>query len=72
MRHRSAASGSTFDAAVVERGLRMLVAVTQQGRIRRLRGQVRWTGGLSVVPSRAADSSVVCTESDQGHWRDVE
>jgi len=40
------ATGDATKRAVVERGLRMLVAVKRQGSIRRLRGQVRWTGDL--------------------------
>jgi len=40
------ATGDTTKRACVERGLRMLVAVKRQGGIRRLRGQVRWTGNL--------------------------
>ena len=40
------ATGEGTKRAVVERGLRMLVAVKRQGSIRRLRGQVRWTGDL--------------------------
>lgn len=40
------ATGDATKRAVVERGLRMLVQVKRQGSIRRLRGQVRWTGDL--------------------------
>jgi Arc/MetJ family transcription regulator len=40
------ATGETTKRAVVERGLRMLIEVKRQGAIRRLRGQVRWTGDL--------------------------
>jgi Arc/MetJ family transcription regulator len=40
------ATGDKTKRAVVERGLRMLVQVKRQGSIRRLRGQVRWTGDL--------------------------
>jgi Arc/MetJ family transcription regulator len=40
------ATGDKTKRAVVERGLRMLVQVKRQGGIRRLRGQVRWTGDL--------------------------
>jgi Arc/MetJ family transcription regulator len=40
------ATGDKTKRAVVERGLRMLVHVKRQGAIRRLRGQVRWTGDL--------------------------
>ena len=34
--------------AVVEAGLRLLVQVHGQARIRRLRGKVRWVGDLAV------------------------
>ncbi len=40
------ATGEKTKRAVVERGLRMLVQVKRQGAVRRLRGQVRWTGDL--------------------------
>ena len=40
------ATGDGTKRAVVERGLRMLVQVKRQGSIRRLRGQVQWTGDL--------------------------
>ena len=34
--------------AVVEAGLRLLVQTHAQGRIRRLKGKIRWEGDLSV------------------------
>jgi Arc/MetJ family transcription regulator len=40
------ATGEKTKRAVVERGLRMLIQVKRQGSIRRLRGQVPWTGDL--------------------------
>ena len=40
------ATGEKTKRAVVERGLRMLIQVKRQGRIRRLRGQVPWAGDL--------------------------
>jgi len=40
------ATGEKTKRAVVERGLRMLIQVKRQGRIRRLRGRVPWTGDL--------------------------
>lgn len=40
------ATGEKTKRAVVERGLRMLIQVKRQGRIRRIRGQVPWRGDL--------------------------
>lgn len=40
------ASGLPSKRAVVEEALRMLIAVKQQGRLRRLRGRIRWEGDL--------------------------
>ena len=52
------ATGEKTKRAVVERGLRLLVQVKQQGSVRRLRGQVRWTGDLDRSrPGRARSAS---------------
>jgi Arc/MetJ family transcription regulator len=39
-------SGLPTKRAVVEAGLRMLIAVKRQAGVRRLRGRVRWRGDL--------------------------
>jgi Arc/MetJ family transcription regulator len=46
MRQAMAASRLTTKRAVVEAGLRLLVQLRAQARIRRLRGKVRWQGNL--------------------------
>ena len=40
------ATGFSTNRAVVEAGLRGLMALHQQGNIRRLQGKVRWSGNL--------------------------
>jgi Arc/MetJ family transcription regulator len=40
-------SGLTTKRATVEAGLKMLLKVKAQNRIRRLRGKVRWSGDLN-------------------------
>lgn len=52
MREALRASGRRTKRAVVDEALRLLVQTHAQGRIRRLRGQVRWVGDLDA--SRAA------------------
>ncbi len=47
MREAMRASGDATKRAVVERGLRLLVETRAQQGIRRLRGKIAWTGGLS-------------------------
>lgn len=46
MRQAMEATGLPTKRAVVEAGLRLLIQVKAQGRIRRLRGKVRWEGNL--------------------------
>ena len=46
MRQAIRASGATTKRSAVEQGLRMLIDVRGQRAIRRLRGQVKWTGDL--------------------------
>ncbi len=51
------ATGERTKRAVVHRALRLLLATEAQAAVRRLRGQVRWTGDLNAsrqarVPSR--------------------
>lgn len=46
MREALRASGRRTKRAVVEEALRLLVRTRAQVRIRRLRGQIRWTGDL--------------------------
>jgi Arc/MetJ family transcription regulator len=48
MRRALRASGERTKRAVVERGLRLLVALAGQGTILRLKGRVDWGGGLEV------------------------
>jgi len=43
------ASGLPTKRAAVEAGLRLLVQVKAQGRIRRLRGRVAWEGDLPAM-----------------------
>lgn len=52
MREALRASGRRTKRAVVDEALRLLVETHAQGRIRKLRGQIRWTGDLDA--SRAA------------------
>ena len=40
------ASGCNTKKAAVEEGLRLLVRTRKQGRIRKLRGKLRWEGSL--------------------------
>jgi Arc/MetJ family transcription regulator len=40
-------AGVKTKRAAVEAGLRLLIQVKSQSRIRRLRGKVRWTGDLN-------------------------
>ncbi|MCY3828378.1 MAG: type II toxin-antitoxin system VapB family antitoxin [Rhodospirillaceae bacterium] len=40
------ASGSKTKKAAVEEGLRLLVRTRRQGRLRALRGKLRWDGNL--------------------------
>jgi len=47
MRDALAASGLPSKRAVVEAGLRSLVSLHRQADVRRLRGQVKWTGDLA-------------------------
>jgi Arc/MetJ family transcription regulator len=47
MRDALAASGLPSKRAVVEAGLRSLVSLHRQAGVRRLRGQVKWTGDLA-------------------------
>jgi Arc/MetJ family transcription regulator len=46
MREAMRATGERTKRAVVERGLRLLVQIRGQSRIRRLRGKVTWRGDL--------------------------
>jgi Arc/MetJ family transcription regulator len=47
MRDALAASGLPSKRAAVEAGLRSLVSLHRQAGVRRLRGQVKWTGDLA-------------------------
>jgi Arc/MetJ family transcription regulator len=47
MREAMRASGTSTKRAAVEKGLRMLIDVRGQRKIRQLRGKVRWTGDLA-------------------------
>ena len=46
MRNAMRASGARTKRAAVESGLRLLIEVKGQSAIRRLRGQVEWSGDL--------------------------
>ena len=46
MREALKASGSKTKRATVEAGLRLLVKLSRQQRIRRLRGRLAWEGSL--------------------------
>ena len=46
MRQAMRTSGAKTKRAVVEEGLRLLIRTRRQGRLRRLRGKVRWEGDL--------------------------
>jgi Arc/MetJ family transcription regulator len=46
MREALRSSGKRTKRAVVEEGLRLLVLIRAQGKIRRLRGKARWEGDL--------------------------
>lgn len=46
MRQAMRTSGATTKRAAVEEGLRLLIRTRRQGRLRRLRGKVRWEGDL--------------------------
>jgi len=48
-------SGLKTKRAVVEEGLRLLVQLKQQTRIRRLRGRVNWIGNLEEMRSARVD-----------------
>jgi Arc/MetJ family transcription regulator len=43
------ASGAATKREAVERGLRMLVALRKQERIRRYRGKLKWEGDLDAM-----------------------
>jgi len=42
-------SGARSKREVVELGLRALLQLGQQSKVRRLRGQVQWTGDLAAI-----------------------
>lgn len=46
MREAMRSSGKRTKRAAVEAGLRLLVQTRAQGKIRRLRGKIRWRGDL--------------------------
>lgn len=48
MREAMRASGARTKRAAVERGLRLLIQIKGQGAIRRLRGNVKWSGDLDL------------------------
>jgi Arc/MetJ family transcription regulator len=52
MRDALAASGLPSKRAVVEAGLRSLVSLHRQAGVRRLRGQVKWTGDLAKLRTK--------------------
>lgn len=43
------ASGARTKREAVELGLRMLLQLSRQGEIRRLKGKVKWTGDLDAM-----------------------
>ncbi len=47
MRQALRASGARTKRAAVEAGLRLLIQIRAQTRIRRLRGKIRWDGDLA-------------------------
>ena len=47
MKEAMRSGGHRTKRATVEAGLRMLIQVRQQSRIRRLRGKLRWEGDLN-------------------------
>jgi len=49
MREAMRSSGKRTKRAAVEAGLRLLVQTRAQGKIRRLRGKVRWQGDLEAL-----------------------
>jgi Arc/MetJ family transcription regulator len=49
MKQAMRASGAATKREVVERGLRMLIALKRQERIRRFRGKLRWVGDLDAI-----------------------
>jgi Arc/MetJ family transcription regulator len=55
MRQAMRSSGKRTKRAAVEAGLRLLVQTRAQGKMRRLRGKVRWEGDLET--SRAGSGS---------------
>ena len=56
MREAMRVSGAATKRAAVEQGLRLLIDVRGQRAIRRLRGNVKWTGHLEASRlSRVAD-----------------
>jgi Arc/MetJ family transcription regulator len=46
MREAMRSSGKQTKRAIVEAGLRLLVQIRAQGKIRRLRGKIQWQGDL--------------------------
>lgn len=48
MREAMRASGVGTKRAAVEEGLRLLIEIKGQGAIRRLRGNVKWSGDLDL------------------------
>ena len=48
MRNAMRASGARTKRAAVESGLRLLIEIKGQSAIRRLRGQVKWSGDLDL------------------------
>jgi Arc/MetJ family transcription regulator len=49
MKRAMRASGATTKREAVEKGLKLLVQMKVQERIRTLRGKVRWEGNLDVM-----------------------
>lgn len=49
MKRAMRASGATTKRAAVEKGLKLLVQMKVQEKIRTLRGQVRWEGDLDAI-----------------------
>ncbi|HET6546262.1 MAG TPA: type II toxin-antitoxin system VapB family antitoxin [Rhodanobacteraceae bacterium] len=49
MRKAQAATGATTKREVVEQGLKALITLKQQTRIRGLRGKLRWQGDLDAM-----------------------
>jgi Arc/MetJ family transcription regulator len=64
MREAMRSSGKQTKRAIVEAGLRLLVQIRAQGKIRRLRGKIQWQGDLEA--SRLGRGSEVRDTAGKG------